>query len=57
MLSAPLGPEVEEEKAMENVERLPRVSEAAGMIGEEPERVALSLGGSVATLLWVKSQS
>ncbi len=57
VLSAPLGPEVEEEKAMENVERLPRVSEAAGMIGEEPGRVALSLGGSVATLLWVKSQS
>jgi len=45
--SAPLGPEVVEEKTTENVKRLHRVSEATNMIGEEPRRVALSLDGSL----------
>jgi hypothetical protein len=45
--SAPLGPEVVEEKVTKNVKRLPRVSEAVGVISEEPGRVVLSLGGSL----------
>jgi hypothetical protein len=45
--SAPLEPEVIEKKATNNVKRLPRVSEAAGVISKEPGRVVLSLGGSL----------
>jgi hypothetical protein len=33
-----------EEEATKNVKRLPKVSEAAGMICKEPERVVLSFG-------------
>jgi hypothetical protein len=45
--SAPLEPKVVEEKATKNVKRLLGVSEAAGMICEEPRRVVLSLGGNL----------
>jgi len=45
--SAPLGLEVVEEKARKNVKRLPRVSEATGMICEEPRRVVLLLDGNL----------
>jgi len=45
--SAPLRLVKVEEEATKNVKRLPWVSEAAGMICEEPGRVVLSLGGNL----------
>jgi len=45
--SAPLGPEVVEEKTTENVQGLSGVGEASGVIREEPRGVTFSLGGGL----------
>jgi len=42
MLSAPLGPQVVEEKTSKNVKRLPKIGETSLVVGEEIKRIVLA---------------
>jgi hypothetical protein len=48
VLAAPLGPKVVQDEGSQDVERLPEVGESANVVGVEPGKVVLVLGGGLA---------